>query len=124
MRCPSHLSISDGCEAELSGHESWLETLQRQIEALEAEASAKMILRLGRDRDLRRALGVQLHDQPDLGQRIAEDPRSFFEKRGIEVPDGATVTVQTDPGRRLWRPASPILLSITALAGHGSSAST
>ncbi len=91
---PEHV---ERLEAELSGHESWLETLQRQIEALEAEASAhKMILRLGRDRDLRRALD-ELHDQPDLGKRIAEDPRSFFEKRGIEVPDGATVTVRTDP---------------------------
>lgn len=83
-------------EAELSGHESWLRTLRRQIEALEAEASAhEMILRLGRDSNLHRALD-ELHDQPDLAKRIAEDPRSFLEKRGIEVPDGAIVTVRTD----------------------------
>jgi hypothetical protein len=37
-------------EAGLSTHESWLTTLRRQIEGLEAEASAhEMMLRLGRD---------------------------------------------------------------------------
>lgn len=86
---PEHM---ERLEAELSGHESWLQTLQRQIEFLEAEASAhETILRLGRDPDLRRALD-ELHDQPDLAERIAEDPRSFFKKRGFEVPKGATVT--------------------------------
>jgi xanthine/CO dehydrogenase XdhC/CoxF family maturation factor len=87
----------DRLEAELSGHEGWLRTLRRQIEALEAEASAhEMILRLGRDSNLRRFLD-ELHDQPDLARRIAEDPRSFLEKQGIELPDGAVVTVRTDP---------------------------
>lgn len=84
-------------EAELSAHESWLRTLRRQIAALESEASAhEMMLRLGRDPDLLRVLD-ELHDQPDLGERIAEDPRSFFEQRGIEVPDGAAITVTTVP---------------------------
>lgn len=84
-------------EEELSGHESWLRTLRRQIEGLEAEASAhEMVLRLGRDSNLHRVLD-DLHDQPDLAERIAKDPRSFLEKRGIEVPDGAIVTVRTDP---------------------------
>lgn len=63
-------------EADLSTHESWLTTLRRQIEGLEAEASAhEMMLRLGRDPELRRVLG-ELHDQPELGERIAADPRS------------------------------------------------
>jgi hypothetical protein len=84
-------------EEGLSGHESWLRTLRRQIEGLEAEASAhEMVLRLGRDRELHRVLG-ELHDQPELSERIAEDPRSFFEQQGIRVPEGATVTVTTDP---------------------------
>jgi len=84
-------------EEELSGHENWLRTLRRQIEGLEAEASAhEMVLRLGRNRELHRVLG-ELHDQPELSERIAEDPSSFFEQQGIEVPDGATVTVTTDP---------------------------
>jgi hypothetical protein len=84
-------------EEELSGHESWLRTLRRQIEGLEAEASAhETVLRLGRNRELHRVLG-ELHKQPELSERIAEDPRSFFEQQGIEVPDGATLTVTTDP---------------------------
>jgi hypothetical protein len=84
-------------EADLSAHESWLATLRRQIEGLEAEASAhEMLLRLGRDRELHRILG-EVHDQPELGERIAEDPRSFFEEKGIEIPDGARLTVTTDP---------------------------
>jgi hypothetical protein len=83
-------------EADLSAHESWLTTLRRQIEGLEAEAAAhEMMLRLGRDRELHRVLD-ELHDQPKLGRRIAEDPRSFLEERGIEVPEGAVVTVTTD----------------------------
>jgi xanthine/CO dehydrogenase XdhC/CoxF family maturation factor len=86
-------------EEELSGHESWLRTLRRQIEALEAEASAhEMTLRLGRDPNLRRALD-ELHDRPDLVEHIAEDPRSFFDKWGFEVPAGARVTVTTNPER-------------------------
>jgi hypothetical protein len=84
-------------EAGLSAHESWLATLRRQIEGLEAEASAhEMMLRLGRDPGLRRVLG-ELHDQPELGERIAADPRSFFEGSGVEVPEGAAVTVTVHP---------------------------
>ena len=84
-------------EEELAGHENWLRTLRRQIEGLEAEASAhEMVLRLGRDRELHRVLG-ELHDQPELSERIVEGPRSFFEQQGIEVPDGTSVTVTTDP---------------------------
>ena len=83
---------------ELSSHESWLGTLRRQIEGLEAEAAAhEMMLRLGRDRNLHRVLD-ELHDQPELGSRIGDDPRSFLEGRGVEVPDGAVVTVTTDSG--------------------------
>ena len=93
---PEHL---ERLEAELSDHESRLRTLRPQITALEAEASAhEMVLMLGRNPDLLRVLN-ELHDQPDLGERIAKDPNSFFEERGIEVPDGATVTVTTDPER-------------------------
>jgi len=93
---PEHL---ERLEAQLSEHESWLQTLQLQIEALEAESSAhELMLRLGRDPELLRALD-ELHDQPDLGKRIAKDPRAFFEKRGIELPDGAAVRVRTDPER-------------------------
>ena len=83
-------------EADLSAHESWLRTLRLQIAALEAEASAhEMMLRLGRDPDLRRIL-EELHDQPDLAERVRKDPGSFLEERGIELPDGATVAVTTD----------------------------
>jgi hypothetical protein len=57
-----------------------------------------MVLRLGRDLDLRSVLD-ELHDQPDLAERIAGDPRSFLEGRGIEVPDGVTVTLTADGAR-------------------------
>lgn len=93
---PEHL---ERLEAELSEHESWLRTLRRQIAALEAEAEAhEMMLRLGRDPDLHRVLD-EWHERPNLGKRIAKNPRTFFEERGIEVPDGATLTVTTDPER-------------------------
>src|SRR5262245_32222643 len=86
-------------KTQLSEHESRLETLRRQIAALEAEASAhETMLRLCRDGPLRRALD-EVHDRPDLAQEIAQDPRSYFEKRGVEVPAGATVTVTTDRAR-------------------------
>ena len=85
-------------EVELSSHESWLGILRRQIEGLEAEAAAhEMMLRLGRDSKLHRVLD-ELHDQPELGSRIGADPHSFLKERGVEVPEGAVVTVTTDSG--------------------------
>jgi hypothetical protein len=90
---PEHL---ERLEADLSAHESWLGTLRLQIAALEAEASAhEAILRLGRDPNLRRVLD-ELQDQPDLTERVGKDPRSFFAERGVELPDGATVSVTSD----------------------------
>jgi hypothetical protein len=90
---PDHL---DRLEADLSAHESWLRTLRLQIAALEAEASAhEVILRLGRDPALRRVL-EELHDQPDIAKRLGKEARSFLEERGIEVPEGATVTATSD----------------------------
>lgn len=86
-------------EADLLGRQGWLRTLQRQIASLQDEASAhEMILALGRDPDLLRVLD-ELYDQPELAGRIAQDPRSFFEERGIRVLDGATVTVTSEPER-------------------------
>ena len=41
----------------------------------------RIMLRFGRDRELHRVLD-ELHDQPKLGRRVAEDPRSFLEERG------------------------------------------
>lgn len=84
-------------EEELDGHERWLWTLRRQIEGLEAEAQAhEVMLRVGRDLSVHRVLD-ELHDQPALGRSLAEDPRSFLEARGVEVPEGAVITVTTDP---------------------------
>ena len=54
-----------------------------------------MVLRLGRDPDLRRVL-EELHDDPDLAMRVGKDPRSFLEERGIEVPEEAAVAVTPD----------------------------
>jgi len=86
-------------EADLSGRERWLRTLRLQIAGLEDEASAhEMILVLGRDPDLLQVLH-ELYDRPELGERIAQDPRSFFEERGIQLPDDATVTVTSDGQR-------------------------
>jgi hypothetical protein len=85
-------------EEQLSGHESWLWTLRRQIEGLEAEAEAhEMVLKFGRDRRLHRILD-ELQDQPKLGTHIAEDPRSFLEERGVEVPEGAEIAVTAESG--------------------------
>jgi hypothetical protein len=86
-------------KTQLGEHESRLETLRLQITALEAEAAAhEMMLRLGRNPELLRALN-ELHDRPELAASLAEDPRSFFEQRRVEVPAGAIVTVTTDHGQ-------------------------
>jgi len=70
-------------------------TLRRRIEGLQDEVSAcEMILALGRDRSLLRAL-EELHDQPELFELACDDPRAFFEERGVRVPDGAAVTVRS-----------------------------
>lgn len=79
-------------EVDLSGRERWLRTLRLQITALQDEASAhEMILALGRDPNVLRGLH-ELYDRPELGERIAQDPRSFFEERGIRLADDVTVT--------------------------------
>jgi hypothetical protein len=57
-----------------------------------------MILAFGRDSDVLRVLH-DFYDQPELGTRIAKDPRSFFEEQGVRLPDGATVTVTSEPER-------------------------
>ena len=109
---PEHL---ERLEEQLSEHESRLRTLRRKIEAVEAEASAhQMMLRLGRDPDLRRALD-ELHDRPELAERIAKDPRSYFEEKGINVPDGATVA--TDPERSAIE--ARLIISLTYDYGVG-----
>jgi len=83
-------------EADLLARERRLRTLGRQILTLEDEASAhEMILTLGRDPGLLRVLH-ELHDDPELGEPIAEDPRSFFEERGVEIPERARVTARSD----------------------------
>jgi hypothetical protein len=79
----------------LSAQERWLRTLRRQIAGLQDEATAhEMILALGRDQTLLQVLN-DLYDQPELFERAADEPRSFFEERSVRVPDGATVTVKT-----------------------------
>jgi hypothetical protein len=98
-------------EEELSGHESWLQALRRQIEALEAEASAQeMILRLGRDSNLRQVLD-ELHDHPDFAKRIAEDPRSFLEPLAaapeLNLASGLAQPQETRPGPGDPPPPSP-----------------
>ena len=61
-------------KTQLGEHESRLETLRLQITALEAEAAAhEMMLRLGRNPELLRALN-ELHDRPELAASLAEDP--------------------------------------------------
>jgi len=79
----------------LSAQERWLRTLRQQIAGLQDEVSAyEMILALGRDQTLLQVLG-DLYDRPELFERAADEPRAFFEERGVRVPDGATVTVKT-----------------------------
>jgi hypothetical protein len=77
---------------DLEGRERWLGTLRLHLAALQDEANAhEIILALGRDPNLRRVLG-ELYDRPDLDDRIAEDPRSFFEEKGVDIPEGVTLT--------------------------------
>jgi hypothetical protein len=84
-------------EADLSARERWLQTLQLQITALQEEASAhETILALGRDPEIIQLLH-ELHDSPELRNRIAQDTRSFFEARGIRILDGENVTLTDGP---------------------------
>jgi hypothetical protein len=86
-------------EADLAVHEARLRTLRLQIALIQDEVSAhERIVALGRDPEVLRVVH-ELCDQPELAERIAQDPPSFFEERGIQVPDEATVTVTTDPPR-------------------------
>lgn len=80
-------------EEDLSAQERWLRTLRRHIAGLQDEVSAyEMILALGRDQSLLRAL-QDLHDRPELFEPASDDPRAFFEARRVRVPDDATLTV-------------------------------
>jgi hypothetical protein len=82
-------------EEQLSAQERWVPTLRRKIAGLEDEVSAyEMMLALGRDRSLLQVLD-DLNDRPELFDRARDDPRGFFEERGVRLPDGADVTVKT-----------------------------
>ena len=86
-------------EENLSAQEHWLPTLKRHIAGLLDEASAiETMLALGRDQRLLRVL-EELYDQPKLFERACDEPRAFFEERGVRLPDDAIVTVNRDPGR-------------------------
>jgi uncharacterized protein HemY len=81
-------------EENLGAQERWMATLRRRIEGLQDEVSAcETMLTLGRDPNLLRALG-ELYDRPKLFEQAADDPRAFFQERGVRVPDGADVTVR------------------------------
>jgi hypothetical protein len=78
----------------LSAQENWLANLQRHIAGLQDEASAyEVMLALGRDQDLLHVL-EELHDQPELFEQVADDPRAFLERRGVRLPEDAAVTVK------------------------------
>lgn len=80
-------------EADLAGREHWVRSLQRHIAGLHDELSAhETIIALGRNPSVLQVIH-ELHDQPGLGEEIARNPRSFFAKRGVRLPEDATVTV-------------------------------
>ena len=82
-------------EENLSVQERWVQTLRRHIAGLQDELSAyEMILALGRDQSLLRAL-EDLYDRPELFKRASDGPRAFFEERSVQLPDDATMTVKT-----------------------------
>ena len=82
-------------EEQLSAQERWLPTVRRRIAGLQDEVSAyEMILALGRDQSLLQVLG-ELYDRSELFDPIRDDPRGFFEERGVRLPAGANVTVKS-----------------------------
>jgi hypothetical protein len=84
-------------EADLTGREYWVRSIQRHIFALQDEVAAhQTVIALGRDPSVLRMLD-ELNDHPETGARIDQDPGSFFSERGVNLPDGAVVTVISRP---------------------------
>ena len=106
-------------EENISAQEPWLRTLQRHIAALQDEASAhETILALSRDQNLLAVLG-ELHDEPQLFEQAAAEPRAFFEERGVQLPDDATVAVTTASVNRGPRQFAVEARFVTATLRYG-----
>lgn len=84
-------------KAGLESRERWALSLQRHIAEVQGELAVhEAIIELGRDSSILRVI-EELYDQPRLGEEIARDPRAFFSRRGISLPEEATVTVVNGP---------------------------
>jgi hypothetical protein len=78
---------------DLKAHEERADELRRHIADMQAEAEVhETIVRLGRDERVMNALG-ELHDRPEQGKGIANDPHGYFRQKGVELPPGTTLRV-------------------------------
>lgn len=74
---------------------------ERRIGELEASqqlvrneiALHQILVGLGRDDAVVAALG-EVYDTPALFEEMRDDPRAFFKSRGVQLPRGATISVE------------------------------
>jgi hypothetical protein len=99
----------DKLEEELAAHERRLEVVRERIANLSEEAFAhELIIRLGRDATLMRAL-AQARDEAGVAKELTRDPETFFRVRNIELPDGARLAARDADGT----------LEVSMRIGHG-----
>jgi len=83
----------DRLRKELTGHERRLSQLRESIRLQQEEIRLhETVIRLGQDGHLLAALG-QIYDDPELISEVSRNPRDYFERKGVAVPQGAKVEV-------------------------------
>jgi hypothetical protein len=78
---------------ELAGHKHRLSQLRESIRIQQEEMRLhETVVRLGQDTHLLAALG-ELYDDPELVTEVSRNPRDYFERKGVVVPQDAKVEV-------------------------------
>ncbi|HEY2115004.1 MAG TPA: hypothetical protein VGJ51_07925 [Candidatus Angelobacter sp.] len=72
--------------------------LRAKMATMQEEADAHaVVLTMGRDPALMTALN-ELYDQPQLAQAMAANPADYLSQKGVKVPPGASLNVQSKGG--------------------------
>ena len=85
-------------QSDLAQHEGRLSVLRAKMATMQEEADAHAaVLTMGRDPALMTALN-ELYDQPQLAQAMAKNPADYLSQKGVKIPSGASVDVQSKGG--------------------------
>ena len=85
-------------QSDLAQHEGRLSVLRAKMATMQDEADAHaVVLTMGRDPALMTALN-ELYDQPQLAQAMAKNPADYLSQKGVKIPSGASVEVQSKGG--------------------------